>query len=273
MEVDGKVVVVTGGASGIGLAAARAFGLAGARVVVADVEADALDTALKDLQAEGVDARTARVDVRSRAELEALAARVEHEHGGTDVLCNNAGVLAAPAWMWEAPREDQEWVFSVNFWGILNGIQAFVPRMIDRGTPAFVVNTSSISVFAPMAGASSYMMSKSAVVTLSETLACDLEAVQAPVRVAVVLPEHFKTRLGSAHRNRATREEAGDRVWAPIWDEADDPMLATGADPSALGQRIVAAVLGNRFWILPGAEDAMSVAAVERLREIERSFG
>jgi NAD(P)-dependent dehydrogenase (short-subunit alcohol dehydrogenase family) len=273
MELEGRVVVVTGSASGIGLALATEFAEAGARVVLTDVEATALDASVSALEAAGLDVRGVQVDVRRRGDVEALAARVELEFGGTDVLCNNAGVIAAPALMWEAPREDQEWVFGVNFWGIMNGVQAFVPRMIARGTPAYVVNTSSMTAIVPMGGASSYIMSKTAILALTETLAKDLEMADAPVRVGVVLPEHFKTRLGTAHRNRAEVDDTSGRVWGPIWDEADDPMLATGADPRGLSRRVLAAIRDDEFWILPSGEDAMSVEAISRMRTIEGAFG
>ena len=273
MEVEGRVVVVTGSASGIGNALATEFAEAGARVVLADVEEQALDAAVAALAASGHDVRGVQVDVRSQPQVEALAARVEEELGGTDVLCNNAGVLCAPNTMWETPREDQEWVFAVNFWGIMNGVQAFVPRMIARGTPAYVVNTSSISALCPMPGASSYIMSKGAVVTLTETLARDLELVGAPVRAAVLLPEHFVTRLGTAHRNRAEASDTSGREWGPIWDPADDPMLSHGGDPRDLSSRVLAAVRNDEFWILPSAEDAMSVQVIERMGTIEGAFG
>jgi NAD(P)-dependent dehydrogenase (short-subunit alcohol dehydrogenase family) len=174
--------------------------------------------------------------------------------------------------VWDAPREDTEWVFSVNLWGSLNGVQAFVPRMLDRGTPAYVVNTASIAAFSPQPGAASYMMSKSAVVSLSETLLMDLRALDAPIGVAVVLPEHFRSRLGSAHRNRSTADDAPGTTWEPIWSEEDYPMLATGADPRIVGQRVVEAVRNDLFWVLPPRTDAMSVVAIDRLHAIERSF-
>ena len=272
MEIEGKVVVITGAASGIGFGLAEEFAAAGARLVLLDIEQGALDDAVAKLAEGGQVVQGFRVDVRRQSELDAVAAQIADEFGGTDILCNSAGVLAAPGWIWDAPREDVEWVFSVNFWGVLNGVQAFVPRMIERGTPAHVLNTSSVTAISPQAGASSYMMSKGAIVALSETLAQDLGAVQAPIAVSVVLPEHFRTRLGSAHRNRPTSDEP-DRTWGPIWDEADDPMLRDGADPRILGRRVVDAVRRETFWVLPPADDAMSVAAIQRLHAIEESFG
>ena len=270
VEIDRKVVVVTGGASGIGLAIAQEFAAAGARLGLLDVEAEALEIAASELASAGVEVQSFQVDVRRPDRLGAIADEIEDVFGGTDVLCNNAGVLAAPGNVWSVPREDIEWVFAVNFWGALHAIQAFVPRMVERGTPSYVVNISSVSAIAPMASAASYMMSKSALLTLSETLREDLRAVGAPTNVAVVLPEHFRTRLGTAHRNRATPEDS--RSWEPIWNETDDPMLTYGDDPRILGRRVVGAVRDELFWVLPPASDAMSQSAIERLHEIERSF-
>jgi NAD(P)-dependent dehydrogenase (short-subunit alcohol dehydrogenase family) len=211
-----------------------------------------------------------RVDVRQAGDLEDAAWRITDEVGGTDVLCNNAGVLAAPRPVWETPREDAEWVFSVNFWGAFNGVQAFVPRMLQRGTPSYVVNTSSMSAIVPMPISSSYAMSKSAVLALTEALHQDLRAVDAPIKVAVVLPEHFRSRLGSAHRNRASADDL-NKTWNPVFAPGEDPM-EHGADPAILGRRIVEAVRADKFWVLPTRTDAMAGPALDRLRTIEAAF-
>jgi NAD(P)-dependent dehydrogenase (short-subunit alcohol dehydrogenase family) len=271
VEIRDKVVAVTGGASGIGFGMARAFADAGARVVLLDIEADALSASTDELARTGAEVHSYVLDVRDQTRFEYVARSIASTLGGADVLCNNAGVLAPPAWVWEAERSDVEWVFAVNFWGALNGVQAFVPLMIERGTPAHVVNTSSITALAHQAGAASYMMSKAAVVALSEDLREDLRAVGAPIGVSVVLPEHFRSRLGSAHRNRASRDDP-DAVYAPAFDEDSDPM-ATGADPVMLGRRVVDSVERDRFWILPDRSDAMSQMALDRNAAIAAAFG
>lgn len=270
MYVEGKVVAITGAASGIGYAIATKFAEAGSRVVLLDIEHGALDTAVDQLRADGIDAHALRVDVRQADDFARAARWISDELGGTDILCNNAGVLAAPRPVWETPREDAEWVFSVNFWGAFNGVHAFVPRMIERGTPAYVVNTASMSAIVPMPISSSYAMSKSAVLALTEALNQDLRAIDAPIGVAVVLPEHFRTRLGSAHRNRSGADDP-DKAWDPVFAPGEDPM-EQGADPAILGRRIVDAVRTDSFWVLPPRTDPMAAPALDRLDAIADAF-
>jgi NAD(P)-dependent dehydrogenase (short-subunit alcohol dehydrogenase family) len=171
---NGQVAVVTGGASGIGLALARAFLGEGLQVVVADVEAAALDRACEELSAAG---RVEGVvtDVTDATSVERLAATTFERFGACHVLCNNAGVGAPSALVWETTVNDWRWVHGVNVMGVVHGIQAFVPRMIASGAEGFVVNTSSgDGGIAPMPAASVYASSKAAVTSLTECLAAQL---------------------------------------------------------------------------------------------------
>src|SRR5262245_40649750 len=205
-ELQNKVAVVTGGASGIGLALARAFLAEGMRVVIADVEAAALDRAAKELEA-GDRLATVRTDVSDAASVEALAKRTYDEFGACHVLCNNAGVGAPSANVWETTVNDWKWVHGVNVMGVVHGILAFVPRMLAAGDEGGVVNTSSgDGGIAPMPAASVYAASKAAVTSVTECLAAQLESEGTNLRAAVFYPSGglLKTGLWTADRNRPT---------------------------------------------------------------------
>ena len=201
-----RVVVITGGASGIGLALAREFAAVGARVVIADVEKDRLDDAIADLETVATREVVGVVtDVSSPESVDALAAEVFDRFGATHVLVNNAGVGAPAAKVWETTPNDWRWVHSVNVYGVAYGIQSFVPRMIASGEPGYVVNTSSgDGAVNPMPGASVYAASKAAVATLTECLAAQFEADGHPIGASLFLPAGglLDTGMWTTDRNR-----------------------------------------------------------------------
>ena len=244
LELAGKCAVVTGAASGIGRALAHAFAAEGMRVAIADIEADALLATEADLCALGTSVVAMRVDVSDAASVRAFAARVDNEFDGADVLANNAGVFAGGL-TWERPVADFEWVMGVNFYGILHGIQAFVPGMIERGRPGHVVNTMSAAGLFPSAFSAPYTASKFAALALTECLAGELAAVGAPIGVTALCPGAVKTGIASSARNRAAHT-----VTDPA-SEFVDRMLAEnterGMPPSDLAAMVVDAVRAGRY--------------------------
>jgi NAD(P)-dependent dehydrogenase (short-subunit alcohol dehydrogenase family) len=253
-ELTGRVAVVTGGASGIGLALARRFAGEGMKVVLADVEVEALDAAAKELAGEHGDDAIAAVptDVRDPAAVEALAAATFERFGTTHVVCNNAGV-AVGGMSWEIPPDRWRWIVDVNLMGVVNGIRAFVPRMIEQGE-GHVVNTASIAGIATAPVMSPYVATKHAVVGLSESLFFDLQVTGhgAEVGVSVLCPEWVRTRIAQAERNRP------DDVSAMALPEGVDPdagssivggFVETGLDPAEVAGKVVDAIRQRRFWI------------------------
>jgi NAD(P)-dependent dehydrogenase (short-subunit alcohol dehydrogenase family) len=203
-DFGGRIAVVTGGASGIGLALARAFLGEGAKVVIADVEQSAIDAALKELDALG-EVAGLRTDVSDPESVEALAAAVFDRFGACHVLCNNAGVGAPSANVWDTTVNDWKWVHGVNVMGVVHGILSFVPRMIATGEEGFVVNTSSgDGGIAPLPQASVYASSKAAVTCLTECLAQQLESEGTRIRAGIFYPSGglLRTGLWTADRNR-----------------------------------------------------------------------
>ena len=146
-ELRDRVAVVTGGASGVGRALARAFVGEGMKVVLADVEAPALEATAEALSAAGGEVSGVVTDVSSAESVQELADRVYAEHGACHLLCNNAGVSVANLKIWETTPNDWKWVHGVNIHGVIHGIQAFVPRMIEAGQEGFVMNTGFESFF------------------------------------------------------------------------------------------------------------------------------
>ena len=201
-EFRDRVAVVTGGASGIGKALARAFASEGMKVVIADVEAPALDATAKEL---GENVLGVVTDVTDPASVKALADRVFDTYGACHILFNNAGVSAPNLDLWETEPSDFAWVHGVNVAGVAHGVQAFVPRMIESGEEGYVLNTSSgDGGISPLAQQVVYASSKAAVSTMTECLAAQLEGRGTNLRAAIFYPSGgmLDTGIWTTKRNR-----------------------------------------------------------------------
>ncbi len=248
-----KVVVITGAASGIGRGLATAFAREGARIVAADVDRDGLGGTEQIVRDEvGAEITTEVVDVRDGAGVEALAAMVDERVGGADVLCNNAGVFRGGV-VWKNPIEDWEWVFSVNVFGIVHGLRAFVPRMIANGREGHIVNTASMAGLVASGMSGVYTVSKFAAEALSEVLASDLRNAGAPIGVSVLCPGAVATQIASSRRNRDVA--AGPSEDADAMDRVLADFCARGIDPMEVGPMVVDAVRRGQFVI--GTRDTL----------------
>jgi NAD(P)-dependent dehydrogenase (short-subunit alcohol dehydrogenase family) len=265
-ELRGRTAVVTGGASGIGRAMAEAFAGEGMRVVLADIEAEALEQAAAALRATGAAALAVPTDVSRAEQVQALADRAVAEYGRVDVVCNNAGVaLSGPTW--EYTLADWEWLLGVNLWGVIHGIRAFVPLMLRQGGEGHVVNTGSIAGLTSNPFMAPYNVSKHAVVTLSETLHKELAAMAAPVKVSVLCPGFVSTRILDSERNRpAALRNPTPPERNPSFEEMARAALATGLDPAAAAAEVVDAIRHERFWVLTHPEYGKQVR--ERMEDI-----
>ncbi|MDJ0461846.1 SDR family NAD(P)-dependent oxidoreductase [Streptomyces sp. H27-C3] len=262
---EGQVAVVTGAASGIGLAMARRFADEGLKVVLADVEEGALEKAAAELRGRGAQVLARAVDVSEGASVVALADAAYEAFGAVHVLCNNAGVgSGAEGRMWEHEPNDWKWAFAVNVWGVFHGIQAFVPRMIAGGEPGHVVNTSSADGgIAPLPTASVYAVTKAAVVTMTESLYAHLRAEGAELGASVLFPgpHMLRTGLWESHRNRPERYAKerprktpyrGLGQWESAMREAGHEIEFTPVEQVA--EVVVDGIGADRFWMLPASE-------------------
>ena len=243
-DLAGKVAFVTGGASGIGLAMAQCFAREGAKVVLADIEVDALEKAEADLRAADAEVIGVKCDVSDRASVAAAAARAIETFGKVHVLCNNAGVAPSGA-MDETTPEDWKWCLGVNLMGAVHGVQVLVPKIKAHGEGGHVVNTASVAGLIALPTLGIYTATKYAVVGISETLRGELEPFG--IGVSVLCPAFVKTRLADSHRNRPA--ELGPGPSEP--DAFMTASLATATEPEVIGECVVRGVKRNDLYIFP----------------------
>ncbi|MDT5014398.1 MAG: hypothetical protein QOD39_558 [Mycobacterium sp.] len=261
--LNDKVVVITGGASGIGLALARAVSLRGAHVAIADVEQAALDAA-RDSGELPAGTLAVRTDVSDPASLADLRDAVLDRHGRVDVLCNNAGVSTFNL-LADQTLDDWRWVLGVNLWGVIHGITTFLPVLRSQGTPAHVVNTSSVAgLVSGIAFLGPYAVSKVGVVAISETLRQELAITGEPIGVSVVCPSATDTKVMEAERNRPAAMGRERRT-----HDAENWRLGiksgfTGPDglkPAVVADRIVDAILNDKFWVITHSDLTPAIEA------------
>ena len=203
-EFKGKVAVITGAASGIGRGIAERCAQESMKVVLADVEKNALAQTAAEMHATGATVLAVLTDVSKASDVEVLAQKTLDAFGAIHVVCNNAGVDAIGS-SWESMLNDWQWVMGVNLWGVIHGVRVFVPIMLAQDTEGHIVNTASIAGLLPYHPLSaSYHVTKHGVVALSEQLYHELAQRGAKVKVSVLCPGGVSTRIMDAERNRPT---------------------------------------------------------------------
>ena len=250
-QLDGKVAVVTGGASGIGLAMAQRFAREGMKLALADIETGALEQAAADFEADGVEVFPHVVDVSNADQMDGLAQAVLDRFGAVHVVCNNAGVATGGP-MWELSTADWEFALRPNLWGVIHGVRVFTKHLIaqDEG---HIVNTASLAGLVSVPGVGPYNVTKHGVVTLSETLHGELAALGSKVGVSVLCPGFVNTRLWDSERNRPEELKSAETTPNAEQEQAAQVLKAlivggTPVDPIA--ERVLDAVRNQRFYIL-----------------------
>jgi NAD(P)-dependent dehydrogenase (short-subunit alcohol dehydrogenase family) len=249
-ELRGKVAVVTGGASGIGLAMARRFGAEGMKLVIADIEVPALAEAADLLRSGGAEVLDVVTDVSDAGQVEELAEKTVAHYGTVHLVCNNAGVAGGGV-AWEIPLGEWEWVLGVNLWGVVHGVRSFVPRLLRAGE-GHIVNTASMAGLLGLYTSPPYAVSKFGVVALSESLYNQLQIAGAPVGVSVLCPAWVRTRINESDRNRPPA--AGTPAARDMDEQARSAIrqvIEAGMDPAEVADKVVAAVRSGQFYVLP----------------------
>ncbi len=261
-DFRGKVAVITGGASGIGLGLARLAAAEGMQLVLADIEQGALDAAATELRALGAEVLPLRTDVSQLADVEALAGQAWAHFGSVHLLCNNAGVGSTVAGSVLAGTiSNWQWLLGVNLWGVIHGVHVFAPRLLQQNEPAHIVNTASVAGL--MAGhLGIYTVTKHAIVALSETLYEELSRMDTPVQAHVLCPGTVATALTGARRNRpaaiAREPDERDEVEVPgrrAWIAGHSTNIDNGMDPARVAEHTFAALREGRFYIYTHAWD------------------
>ncbi len=251
LDPAGTVAFVTGAASGIGLGIARQLAGAGARVALADIRAEPLEAARAEIAALGAETIAVITDVSDRASVEAAADRVEREWGDVQIVCNNAGVAMHGRKLETVSDTDWNWVIGVNVYGVIHGIQTFVPRLRAHGKPSHIVNTASIGGLQvnPTFLTGPYSMTKYAVVALSEAL--DNELQDSNIGVSVLCPMSVATDIHLSERSRPDR--LGGPTEKPEQHFMGD-LIRHGLDPDFVGRYVVEAIRAGAFFILTHPE-------------------
>jgi len=255
-DFAGKVAVMTGGASGIGRAMAERFGAEGMKIVLADIEEEALKQAEAEFREKGVDVLAVLTDVSKPEEIEKLAQQALNAFGGVHIVCNNAGVAGGFGSTWENTLADWKWIVGVNLWGVIHGMRTFLPIMLEQGEEGHIVNTASIAGLMP--GRGIYGVTKQAVVALSESLYNELKLANSKVGVSVLCPGWVNTKIADAERNRpADLTNAAEPEPNAQRDAATEMVrnfLKNGMHPSAIADEVFEAIRDDKLYIITHPE-------------------
>jgi NAD(P)-dependent dehydrogenase (short-subunit alcohol dehydrogenase family) len=270
---DGRGAVITGGASGIGLATARELAGRGAGLVLGDVERPALERAVEEFRAAGVNAHGVVCDVRRLEDVSHLAEEAFRLLGSVHVVFNNAGIAVAGP-LTEMTHDDWRWVIDVDLWGAVHGVEVFLPRLIEQGQGGHMLFTSSFAGLVPNIGLGAYCVAKYGVVALAEVLSREVRGHE--IGVSVLCPMLVNTNIGSSGRNRGPEYGGAASMPAPppgVMPLAHDPG-AQGRDAvldvEEVARLTVEAVLANRLYVLP--HEAARGSIRRRFERIDRTF-
>lgn len=264
-ELEGKVAVITGGASGIGFATARNLASRGVKLVLADVEPKPLAAAVSQLEGDGAQVIGAVTDVADLAAVEALADRTWSTFGGAHIVFNNAGVAVSGP-IAEMTHADWKWVIDVDLWGPIHGVETFVPRMIEQAEPGHVVNTASFAGVVPNDDLGVYCVAKYGVVAMSEVMQRELR--QHEIGVSVLCPMRVATNIDKSGRNRQDEYGGPEAQQYPEVDEEE--MAGRLVAVEEVAELVVKGITENELYLFPHPEARQFIA--RRFERMDRAF-
>ena len=267
-NLENKVAVITGGASGIGYATARQLADRGTHLVLTDIESDALDAAVDSLQETGVKVEGVVCDVSKLDQVESLADQAFSSMGGVHIVFNNAGIgVGGP--ILEMTHVDWQWTIDVDLWGPIHGVEVFLPRMVEQGEPGHVLFTSSFAGLVPNEGLGPYCVAKYGVVALAEVLQREMQGRQ--IGVSVLCPMRVSTNIGNSKRNRQN-EFGGPDSSHPVPPQGEDNRDLAGRvlNVDDVAAQVVRAIETDQLYIVPHEESRESVR--RRFQRIDRCY-
>jgi NAD(P)-dependent dehydrogenase (short-subunit alcohol dehydrogenase family) len=268
-ELAGKTAFVTGGASGIGFALGRTFAEAGMKVMLADIEPDALAVAVDTLRDVGPDVRGVACDVADPNSVERAAKAAYEAFGNVHVVCNNAGVAAAGG-IDNISLENWRWVLDVNLMGVVHGIRTFLPHIRAHGEGGHIVNTASMAGMNSGLGFSPYSASKFAVVNMSEGLATRLKPLG--IGVTVLCPGFVRSRISESGRNRPERygptQTPDPESPAGVSTARIAELVRSGLDPTDVASQVLAAIREDQLYVFTHADPSWRAELEERFGAI-----
>jgi len=251
-EVAGKVALITGGGSGVGLGQAKVFAEAGCKIAIADIRQDHLDETMEYFEATKAEVMPINLDITDRDTYRSAADEVEATLGPVQLLFNTAGVSVFGP-LQNATDEDWEWQLNVNLGGVINGIQTFLPRMLERGDDCHIVNTASMSAFVSLPGTGIYCTTKMALRGLSECLHMDLK--ETNVRVSMLCPGAVNSNIHEAVLTRPKHlENTGYYGADPKVFKRLKEIISVGMEPETLARYVLKGVEDDELYILPYPE-------------------
>ncbi|MDH3991883.1 MAG: SDR family NAD(P)-dependent oxidoreductase [Gammaproteobacteria bacterium] len=266
-DFNNKVAVITGGASGVGRSLAFTLGRLGAKIVVGDVDGNAMEQVQSDLAEEGIECLVQFCDVTSPESLNALADKAQEQFGGIHLVFANAGIGAGESGaMWDYSDKDWQWCLNVNLWGVINSIKAFMPRLVAQNEPAhFVVTGSGNGAFLVYPDQPIYTASKAAVHAITENLHYQVSAAQSPVKVSALFPGPHVVDTGLFNSGRVRPEELkkeveGNESGISSVDDMKKMCAEFGIElqtthPDEVAEMAVAGLRQDAFWLLATTED------------------
>ncbi|MFW9873307.1 MAG: SDR family NAD(P)-dependent oxidoreductase [Candidatus Thorarchaeota archaeon] len=277
-EFKDKVAVITGAASGIGQAIAEKFAQEGMKVVISDIEIEALSQTEEIFKQKGFDVLALTADVSKIEDVRILAEKTIEKFKVVHILVNNAGVgfagVSSTA-IWESPFSKWHWIFGVNLWGVIHGIHVFTPIMLKQDFECYIINTCSIAgLITPQPGVGIYSITKHAVVALSESLRSDLEKFNSKIKVLALCPGFIKTKITESERNRP-KELYDDKTIHPNLEQSIKmyrQIIASGISPSIVAEKVYSALLGETFYVSTDAYPLVRNYVKTRMEAILTDF-